>query len=167
MEKNYKEILNQIKAFVFDVDGVLTDGKVMILSNGDQCRKMSVKDGFAISDAISKKYKLAIITKGNNMGVKKRLQYLGVKDIYLPSKNKIKDYNHFKKKYNLNDKNILYMGDDIPDINVIKLAGLSCCPSNASPEIKSISKYISPYKGGDGCIRDIIEQTLKVQNKWY
>jgi len=167
MEKNYKEILNQIQAFVFDVDGVLTDGNVIAISNGEQLRRMSTRDGFAITDAITKGYKMAIITGGNNKGVKERLKYLGVEDIYLPSKNKVKDYNNFKNKYALNDDDILYMGDDIPDLKVMSFPIMPCCPSNAVPEIKSISKYISPNKGGGGCVRDVIEQTLKVQNKWY
>jgi len=167
MDKNYKEILNQIKAFVFDVDGVLTDGKVIAISNGEQLRIMCTRDGFAITDAIANGYKIGIITGGNNKGVKERLKYLGVEDIYFSSKDKVKDYNDFKKKHALNDDDILYMGDDIPDLKVMSFPVLPCCPSNAVPEIKSISKYISPNKGGYGCVRDVIEQTLKVQNKWY
>lgn len=166
MEKSYKEILHQITTFVFDVDGVLTDGIINIMTNGELIRQMNVKDGYAMKTAISKGYNIAIISGGNNEGVKKRLNGLGIQDVYLEIHNKIETFNEYCDLYSISPKNVLYMGDDIPDAEVMKVVGLACAPQDADSEIQQIAKYISHKKGGKGCVRDVIEQVLRVQNKW-
>lgn len=163
---NYKIKLNNIQAFIFDVDGVLTDGKIL-LKDKIISRFMSIKDGFAMQFAIKKGFKIAIITGGKDISITYRFNTLNITDIYLNSFNKIQDYNNFLKKYHLTDKEILYMGDDLPDYEVMTRAGVSTCPIDSCSEILSIADYISPFKGGNGCVRDIIEQTLKVQLKWF
>jgi 3-deoxy-D-manno-octulosonate 8-phosphate phosphatase (KDO 8-P phosphatase) len=165
-EKSYKEILNQITTFIFDIDGVLTDGSVLVTTTGELLRTMNIKDGYALKTAIDQKFNICIISGGSNEGVKSRLEGLGVKDIYLGTHDKIKHLEEFLNKYNIKKENALYMGDDIPDLRVMKLVGLPCCPQDAVPEIKAISKYISHKDGGKGAARDVIEQVLKVQGKW-
>ncbi|MFV0247988.1 MAG: KdsC family phosphatase [Tenacibaculum sp.] len=166
MEKSYKEILPQIDTFIFDVDGVLTNGMISIMPNGEFVRNMNVKDGFALKLAVSVGYRICIISGGTNNNVKTRLANLGIDDIYLGAHNKIEPFNEFVKKYNLRTENILYMGDDLPDYTVMKLVGMPCSPSDAVREIQQIAKYISNKKGGDGCVRDVIEQVMRVQKKW-
>ncbi|MFH4966319.1 HAD-IIIA family hydrolase [Gaetbulibacter sp. M235] len=165
-EKSYKEYLQHITTFIFDVDGVLTDGTVLITDKGDLLRKMSVRDGYAIKTAVDLGYNFCIITGGSDKGVSSRLKGLGIKDIYLGSHNKIEHFNEYVENNNIKPENVLYMGDDIPDLPVMKCVGLPCCPQDAAPEIKSISKYISHKNGGFGAVRDVIEQVLKVQEKW-
>ena len=165
-EKNYKEYLQHISTFIFDVDGVLTDGTVQVTDTGGLLRKMSVKDGYALKTAIDMGFNICIITGGTNEGVRMRLEGLGIKDIYLGTHNKIVQLKEFLNKYNIKSENVLYMGDDIPDYKVMQLVGLPCCPQDAVPEIKNISKYISHKNGGLGAARDVIEQVLKVQEKW-
>lgn len=166
MKKSYKEIMPQIKALIFDVDGVLTDGTVTIYKNGEMVRHMNIKDGYALKTAVDAGYKVCIISGGTNEGVRLRLQGLGITDIYLGAHNKIEQYQEYLKKHELSAENVLYMGDDVPDYPVMKLVGLSCCPKDAASEIQQISHYISQKKGGKGCVRDVIEQVLKVQGKW-
>lgn len=166
MEKSYKEIMPQINTFIFDVDGVLTNGFITITTNGELIRNMSVKDGYALKTAIDAGYNVCIISGGTNEGVRKRLEGLGIKDIYLGTHTKTIQLEDYFTKNNINPKNVLYMGDDIPDFPVMKLVGLPCCPKDAVSEIQNISKYISQKKGGTGCVRDVIEQVLKVQGKW-
>jgi 3-deoxy-D-manno-octulosonate 8-phosphate phosphatase (KDO 8-P phosphatase) len=163
---NYKLLLKQIKGFVFDVDGVFTDGQVYLLSGRNFMRSINIRDGFAVQHAVKMGFPIAIITGGNSQAVKKRFEYLGVKDIYLRSSNKIKDYEHFRRKYNFEKQDLLYMGDDLPDYEIMLHTGLSACPSDAAHEIQEVAKYISDKKGGDGCVRDIIEQVLRVHDKW-
>lgn len=163
---NYKLLLKQIKGFVFDVDGVFTDGQVYLVSGRNFMRSINIRDGFAVQHAIKMGFPVAIITGGNSKAVKKRFEYLGVKDIYMQSSNKIKDYELFRRKYNFENKDLLYMGDDLPDFEIMKLTGLSSCPSDAAHEIQEVAQYISDKKGGDGCVRDIIEQVLRVHDKW-
>ncbi|WP_203258159.1 KdsC family phosphatase [Hyunsoonleella ulvae] len=165
-EKSYKEYLHQITTFIFDVDGVLTDGTVHITSSGEMLRTMSIKDGYALKTAVDKGFNVCIITGGSNGGVKKRLAGLGITDIYMGAHNKIEQLNDYYNRKNVNAENVLYMGDDIPDYPVMKAIGLPCCPQDAVPEIKAISKYISHKNGGKGAVRDVIEQVLKVQDKW-
>lgn len=165
-EKSYKEYLEHITTFIFDVDGVLTNGNVSILTNGEMLRTMSVKDGYALKVAIVSGYNICIISGGSNEGVSIRLKGLGIEDVYLGAHNKIDQLNDYLTKNNIKKENVLYMGDDIPDYPVMKMVGLPCCPQDAVPEIKNISKYISHKKGGKGAARDVIEQVLKVQGKW-
>ena len=163
---NFKEDLRSIKAFVFDVDGVLSSAKIYLYPDGELMRSMNIKDGFAIQYAIRKGYIVAIITGGNSESVRKRFSHLGVKDIYLKSTDKRVEFREFLSLHNLEPKNILYMGDDLPDYLVMKEAGFPACPSDAVEEIKSISKYVSDKNGGDGCVRDVIEQVLRLQGNW-
>ena len=166
MEISYKQIMPQINAFIFDVDGVLTDGSVYVHDTGELVRKMNIKDGYALKSAVDAGFKVCIISGGSNEGVRSRLKGLGITDIYLGAHNKIEPYQELLEKYNLNPENILYMGDDIPDYPVMKMVGLPCCPRDAAPEIQQVSKYVSQKDGGKGCVRDVIEQILKVQGKW-
>jgi len=163
---NYKEKLNHITTFIFDVDGVMTDGSVQVSTDGQLLRTMHVKDGFALKKAIQKGYTVCVISGGKNEGVRKRLRNLGLTDIYLGVENKVEKLDEFFDIYDIDPKNVAYMGDDIPDIHPMKLIGLPTCPQNAVPEVKAISKYISHRNGGKGCVRDLIEQVMKVQQKW-
>ncbi len=163
--KSYKEILPLISTFIFDVDGVLTDGEVLLI-NGNVCRKLHSKDGYALQYAAKMGYQIFIITGGSSEDVKMRLMNLGVKEVFLKSSHKIQVYEELKQKYQLKDEEILYMGDDIPDYDVMQKVALASCPQDACPEIKAISHYQSPVNGGKGCVRDVIEQTLKVQDNW-
>jgi len=164
--KNYKEHLASITTFIFDVDGVLTDGRVMITTSGEQYRNMNIKDGYALQLAVKKGYNVAIISGGNNEGVRLRLKGLGLTDIYLGQSHKMDAFEDLLAIYDLKEDEVLYMGDDIPDYEVMQRSGLATCPNDAAEEIKSISDYVSPIKGGNGCVRDVLEQTMKAQNKW-
>ena len=162
----FKKKLNHIKGFVFDVDGVFTDGKIMILPDGKQIRNMNVKDGYAVHYATKKGYPIGIISGGKCESIRVRFEELGLKDIYIASKDKREDLIHFLKKNNLTENDILYMGDDLPDLLVMKTVGLAACPHDAAKEIIEISQYVSDKRSGDGCVRDVIEQTLRLQGKW-
>ena len=165
-EKSYKEYLQHITTFIFDVDGVLTDGTITVTTDGEMLRTMNIKDGYALKTAVDRGYHVCIISGGSNQGVKLRLEGLGIKDIFLGTHHKTEVLSKYVKDNALKLENVLYMGDDIPDLNVMKTVGLTCCPQDAVPEIKEISKYISHKNGGKGCVRDVIEQVLKVQGKW-
>ena len=162
---NFKEELVNIKAFAFDVDGVFS-GNVFLSEAGEPQRTMNIKDGYAVQLAIKKGFHIAIITGGFPEGIRKRFEGLGVTDIFMRSKRKTDEFNIFLKKYSLNTSQVLYMGDDLPDFEVMKTAGVPVCPADAAEEIKALSKYISATKGGDGCVRDVIEQVLRSQGKW-
>jgi 3-deoxy-D-manno-octulosonate 8-phosphate phosphatase (KDO 8-P phosphatase) len=166
MEKSYKEYLQHITTFVFDVDGVLTDGSIIINTDGELFRSMNIKDGFALKTAVDKGFNVCIISGGTNEGVRSRLRGLGITDIHLGTHEKTQTLNEYLTSKNLHNENVLFMGDDIPDLEVMQHIGLPCCPQDAVPEIKDICKYISHKKGGKGCVRDVIEQVLKVQGKW-
>jgi 3-deoxy-D-manno-octulosonate 8-phosphate phosphatase (KDO 8-P phosphatase) len=166
MAKSYKEVMNDIKAFIFDIDGVLTDGTVHIAEDGQLLRQMNIKDGYAMKVAIDKGYPICIISGGSNEGVRIRLQNLGIKDIYMATPDKVEKFHEICDAYQLKPEEILYMGDDIPDYLVMQKVGLPTCPQDAVQEIKGISKYISHANGGKGAVRDVIEQVLKVQGKW-
>ncbi len=163
---NYKQKLKDISTFIFDVDGVLTDGSVLLLPDGTMSRTMNTRDGYAMQLAIKQGFNIIIITGGKDELIKKRLEGLGVADIFLGVTHKMDAYNEVLYRYHLKPENIIYMGDDIPDYEVMTNVGLPTCPYNAAPEIREISQYISPKNGGEGCVRDIIEQTLKIHNKW-
>jgi 3-deoxy-D-manno-octulosonate 8-phosphate phosphatase (KDO 8-P phosphatase) len=165
-DKSYKEYLADITTFIFDVDGVLTDGTITVTTDGEMLRTMNIKDGFALKTAIDANFNLCIISGGSNEGVRKRLAGLGIKDIFLGAHNKIEQLNSYLDQLNISKSQVLYMGDDIPDYPVMKLVGLPCCPQDAVPEIKAISKCISHKNGGKGAVRDVVEQVLKVQGKW-
>ncbi len=163
---NIKKLMQSVKAFVFDVDGVFSSTSLMLHPSGDLMRTMNIKDGYSLQFAVKKGYPVAIITGGNTESVRIRFERLGVVDVYMSSIEKPKDFHDFISKYKLKPSDTLYMGDDLPDFEVMKKVGLPACPADAVPEIKSIAKYISERKGGDGCVRDVIEQVLRMQGKW-
>lgn len=158
--------LSRIKAMVFDVDGVLSCDVMNLSPEGDPVRTVNVKDGYALQLAVKMGLNLCIITGARVESVRKRFEGLGIKDVYIASSVKIRDYNEFTAKYGLQPDEVLYMGDDIPDYQIMQLVGLPCCPADACLEIQSLSKYVSPLAGGRGCVRDVVEQVLKVQGKW-
>ncbi|MBO5811707.1 MAG: HAD hydrolase family protein [Bacteroidaceae bacterium] len=158
--------LKKIKALIFDVDGVLSCNVMPMAEDGNPVRTVNVKDGYAMQLAVKRGLRIAIITGARVASVARRFEYLGISDIYLASSVKVNDFNDFVNKYDLKSEEILYMGDDIPDFQVMQMVGLPCCPADAAPEIKAISKYISPVKGGYGCGRDVVEQILKEQGYW-
>ncbi len=166
MKTNYKEMLRDVTTFVFDVDGVFTDSSVLITTTGELLRKMSVRDGYAVKTAIDKGYRLCVISGGSNEGVRQRLQGLGVTDIYLGAGHKEDRLREYMLDYGIAPGEILYMGDDIPDIPAMRMVGMVACPQNAVPEVKALSHYISHLNGGEGCVRDIIQQVMKVQGNW-
>ncbi|MEZ4961306.1 MAG: HAD hydrolase family protein [Saprospiraceae bacterium] len=163
---NVLEYFRGIHTFIFDVDGVLTNGNVLITEKGELLRSMSVRDGYALKMAVQEGYKILIITGGKSVGVLDRLRALGISDIVYGIDNKLKAYEEFLDAYDLHEDGILYMGDDLPDYQVLKRVGLSCCPHDAAPEILAMVKYISPYKGGEGCARDVIEKVMKLNGVW-
>lgn len=166
MEKSYKELLHNITTFIFDVDGVLTDGRLHITTQGEMHRTMNVKDGYAMKAALDAGFNLCIISGGTDEGVRSRLQKLGIEDVALGAHHKMEHLEAYMGKKDVRPENVLYMGDDIPDYPVMKEVGLPCCPQDAVKEIKEIAKYISHKNGGQGCVRDVIEQVLKVHGKW-
>lgn len=166
MSDNFKERLNKVSTFVLDVDGVLTNGQLIILPEGELVRSMNIKDGFAMKHALNSGYTIIIISGGKSEGVPKRLSKLGIKHIYMQCEDKLKQLKEIGSELGIDTNKMLFMGDDIPDIDLINYCGVPTCPADACTEIKERSIYISTKKGGEGCVRDVIEQTLKVQNKW-
>ena len=162
-----KEKLQQIRGFIFDVDGVLSMDVSPLDSNGDPMRTSNVKDGFAIRYALQNGFQVAIITGANTQSVKLRHQKLGIEHIYLNSFNKTECLNDFLSKTGLKKEEILYMGDDLVDFSIMKEVGVPTCPLDAVPEIKTISLYISDKEGAKACVRDVIEQTMRSQQKWF
>lgn len=166
MEKNYKAKLKKINTFCFDVDGVFTNSIVLLTSDGEQLRTANVRDGYAVQLAVKKGFQIVIISGGNSESVRKRFEGLGVKEIHLGSSHKMEVFKNLLAKLNLAPEDICYMGDDIPDYAVMSHVALACCPADAAAEIKSVSHYISPKNGGEGCVRDVLEQALKVKGLW-
>lgn len=163
---NLLELFKPIKTFVFDVDGVLATDGMIVMPDGELIRTMNSKDGYALQLAIKKGYHVVIISGGTSEPVKMRLLKLGVKEVFLGIHNKKEVLLQYAADNNLALEEMLYMGDDIPDYDAMKITGLPVCPEDAVPEIKSICKYISPCKGGQGCGRDVIEKVLKLNGDW-
>lgn len=165
---NYKIKLKNIRAFALDVDGVLTDGSIVSMLNGKLLRTFYAKDGFAIRMCSMHEFPVAIITGGFSESIEKRFLSLGIppEDIYQKSRNKLPDFMNFCERYALKPENVAFMGDDIPDIGILKICGLAVAPADAAIDVKEVCDYVSPYPGGKGCVRDLIEQTLKVHGKW-
>ena len=161
---NYE--LNKIKAIVFDVDGVLSLNTIAMDSEGVPVRTMNIKDGYAIQLAVKLGLKIALMTGGRNEEIRKRYAYLGVQDVFLNCKVKLNTWDTYLKENNLQPEEIIYVGDDIPDYEIMQRAGCPCCPKDACADIKAISSYISDCNGGMGVARDIIEQVLRAQGKW-
>lgn len=155
-----------IETFMFDVDGVLTNNEVLVTEEGVLLRSMNVRDGYALRQALVKGFNVFIITGGQSKGVVDRLQALGIRDIATGVKNKLGAYEEYLDIYGLREEKILYMGDDLPDYEVMRRVGMPVCPTDAAPEIRAICNYISPFKGGYGCVRDVIEKVLKLNGAW-
>lgn len=163
------ERFKRIKTMIFDVDGVLTDGSVNCLASGEMYRTFNIRDGYGIEQAIKAGFKIAIISAGNQEGVRKRLEFLKVKDIFMggPTDQKINVFLGYMTRDSLQEDEILYMGDDLPDHEILsRPAVLSCCPADAADEIQAVCDYISPKVGGRGAVREVIEQVMKAQGKW-
>ena len=163
---NFKEDLMKVKAFAFDVDGVLSAQIITMDADGIPLRTVNIKDGYAMQLAIKLGYPMAIITGGNTEAVKKRYQQLGIEDIYMSASEKTPPFNEWLKKRNLKPEEVMYMGDDLPDYPVMKMVGVPVCPADSVEEIKSLCKHISHKNGGEGCARDVIEQVLRAHGKW-
>ena len=163
---NVLELFTPIKWFIFDIDGVLTDGSLLILPNGVMTRRMNMKDGYALQLAVEKGYQISIISGGSSIEVKERLQKLGITDVHLKVQDKKELLQALITNHQTKPKEILYMGDDMPDLEVMGVVGLPCCPADAARDILDISAYISPYNSGHDCVRDVIEKVLRLNNKW-
>jgi 3-deoxy-D-manno-octulosonate 8-phosphate phosphatase (KDO 8-P phosphatase) len=164
--ENYKEKLGKISCFVLDVDGVLTNGSLILVPGGEQARTMHIRDGYAIQHAIKSGYRILILSGGKSEEVRTRLKGLGVRDIEMNCDDKLNALIDYMSENDLKKEEILYIGDDMPDLPAMKTCGMAVCPHDAAQEIQKICHYISPYRGGEGCVRDVIEQALKVQGKW-
>lgn len=155
-----------IDTFIFDVDGVFTDGTMLVTESGEFLRRVNARDGFVVRHAIQSGYRVAIITGGTSAGIRTRFELLGVQDIYIGVSDKLSVFREYVARHQLDTERTLYMGDDLPDYEVMRLVGLPCCPSDAAEEIKGLSQYISPYKGGEHCVRDVMEKVLKLNGHW-
>lgn len=164
----FKDDLKKVRAFIFDVDGVLSHQSQNLTADGELIRTSGTKDGYAIMYSVRKGYIVAVISGGGAPGIRERLEKLGVnsRDIYLKVANKMEALDEIQQRYGLCQEEIMYMGDDIPDYNVMTRVGLPVCPLDACEEIKSVARYISDIKGGDGCVRDVIGQVLKARGDW-
>jgi 3-deoxy-D-manno-octulosonate 8-phosphate phosphatase (KDO 8-P phosphatase) len=160
-------LFKAINTFVFDVDGVLTDGTLFLFPGGEMVRRMNIKDGYALQLAVKKGYHVIIISGGYSELVKERLEKLGISKVFMNVHDKRIVLQEYMQEHNLVKEQVLFMGDDIPDLEVMEIAGLTTCPQDACTEVKSISKYISPINGGMGCARDVIEKVMKLQNTWH
>jgi 3-deoxy-D-manno-octulosonate 8-phosphate phosphatase (KDO 8-P phosphatase) len=155
-----------ISTFIFDIDGVLTDGKILLHPDGSLLRNLSIRDGYSMRIAINKGYQVFILSGGDTPRALERFQSLGISEIFLNCKDKKKVLDELMHRYQLTGSEILYMGDDLPDYEAMKEVGLPCCPKDAVDEIRDLCVYISPKKGGDGCARDVIEKVLKLKGEW-
>ncbi len=164
---NVLQLFKSITTFVFDVDGVLTDSTVLVLENGLQARRMNIKDGFALQMAFKNNYRVKIISGGNSPQVMDRLEKLGIQDVTMSVMDKKYLLADYIKANNLKKEEVLYMGDDLPDIPALQIAGLACCPADAVNEVKEVVQYISPLNGGFACVRDVIEKVLKLNDHWH
>jgi 3-deoxy-D-manno-octulosonate 8-phosphate phosphatase (KDO 8-P phosphatase) len=158
--------LSKIRAIVFDVDGVLSAETIALSADGEPLRTINIKDGYAIQLAVKLGLRIAILTGGKSAGIRMRYEGLGVEDIYMGCAVKIVTYEEFLRRYGLSDEEVMYMGDDIPDLEIMHTVGCAVCPKDACAEVKAVSCYVSDLRGGYGCGRDVIEQTLRAQGKW-
>lgn len=158
--------LKDITTFIFDVDGVLTDGSVIVAESGEQSRAFNIKDGYALQLAVKLGYNVCAISGSRSKVALHRLNSLGITDVYLGSNTKTEKLKTYMEERGINPSQVLYMGDDIPDLEAMKMVGLPVCPADAAEEIKAVSAYVSPIPGGKGCVREIMEKVLKVQKQW-
>ena len=166
MERNFKERLAEVEAFVFDVDGVMTDGSIMPLPDGDFLRRYNAKDGYALSYAIKHGYKVCVISGGFGSLLASRMQRLGVKHLYTNCMDKIKAIREFAESEGVNLDNVIYVGDDIPDLECMREVGMPVCPADSAAEVIECSRYVSEFEGGRGAVRDIVEQVLRARGDW-
>lgn len=165
--KNVLSYFKDIDTFVLDVDGVLTDGSILVTEAGEFLRIFNSKDGYAIRRAIEEGYNVVVITGGKGGSIENRLRFLGIKHFYTNATIKLPFLKTYLREHNIESSSVLYMGDDLNDFEAMQNVGLACCPADAANEICHISHYISPLKGGQGCVRDVIEKVLKLQGKWF
>ena len=158
--------LQQVKAVIFDVDGVLSAETITLSAEGEPLRTVNIKDGYAIQLAVKMGLRVVILTGATTDAVRLRYERLGVEDIYMGCAVKIKTYDEFLAKYGLTDREVVYMGDDVPDLEILRRVGCPVCPQDACPDVKEVCLYVSPWRGGMGCGRDVLEQTLRAQGKW-
>ncbi|HQQ93149.1 MAG TPA: HAD hydrolase family protein [Bacteroidia bacterium] len=163
---NYKQRLNKISTIIFDIDGVLTDGRIFVFENGEAVRNMNSKDGYALHLAVQKGYRIAVISGGNNVGIRHIMARTGINDVFINSHDKLNVYLDYLKTNNISEDEVMFIGDDLPDHEIMSRVGLPVCPNDAAQEIKSICPYVSPKNGGDGVLRDVLEQVMKAQGKW-
>jgi 3-deoxy-D-manno-octulosonate 8-phosphate phosphatase (KDO 8-P phosphatase) len=163
---NVLSLFKNIRLFVLDIDGVLTDGTLLLLNDGQMARSMNIKDGYALQLAIKKGYRILAISGGTSEAVKLRLEKLGITDVFIHVANKKEVLVRYTETHQISPQQVLYMGDDLPDMIPMQMAGLACCPSDAATEIRYIAHYVSPQKGGAGCVRDVIEKVLKLNGHW-
>jgi len=166
MDINFKERLKKVSTFVFDVDGVLTDGSLLVMPDGEFLRRMNIRDGYAMQLAIKAGYRMAIISGGHSSGVPVRLKRLGVQEVHMGVANKISVLTEVLDRFGSNPEDVLVMGDDMPDLPMLHHCGVPCCPYDAASDIRNASVYVSPLNGGQGCVRDVIEQVLRLHGKW-
>ncbi|MDR0510460.1 MAG: HAD-IIIA family hydrolase [Rikenellaceae bacterium] len=164
---NFKEEIARIRAFVFDVDGVFTDGRIVVTPEGEFLRAYNSKDGYAVSFAIRQGYKVCIITGGRGKTLDMRFRMLNVSSLYTACLDKAVCLQEFLEEHSLSPDEAIFMGDDLPDVEAMQRCGLAACPADAAPEVIAVSHYVSPFAGGEGCVRDIIEQTLRARNDWF
>jgi len=160
------ERFQKIRLFVFDVDGVLTDGSLYVFADGEQVRKMNIKDGFALQLAVKKGYRMLVISGSFSEGVARRMEKLGITEVFMKVGNKKQLLQNYIDEKGISAEQVLFMGDDIPDYGAMKIVGLACAPADAMPEIKSLAHYICNKNGGEGCVREVIEKVLKINEHW-
>jgi 3-deoxy-D-manno-octulosonate 8-phosphate phosphatase (KDO 8-P phosphatase) len=164
---NVLELFKKITTFIFDVDGVLTDGTVLLLDNGLQARRMNIKDGLALQMAVKNGYRVLVISGGNSPQVVQRLERLGITDVHMSVNDKKAFITDYSSRHHLKKEELLYMGDDLPDLPAMAAVGLACCPADAVTEAREAAHYISPLPGGVACVRDVIEKVLRLNDHWH
>jgi 3-deoxy-D-manno-octulosonate 8-phosphate phosphatase (KDO 8-P phosphatase) len=163
----FLEKLKEVTTFIFDVDGVLTDGSILASDSGEFLRSYNIKDGYALQLAVKRGYLVCVISGGKGVAMEKRFEGLRLQEVFLGVSDKVEVYNTLVVKYNLRPSQVLYMGDDVPDIKIMELVGVPTCPADAVPDVKAVSTYISPYDGGKTAVRDIIEKVMRIQMTWF
>ncbi|HEX8609577.1 MAG TPA: HAD-IIIA family hydrolase [Pedobacter sp.] len=163
----FLEKLKEVTTFIFDVDGVLTDGSILASDSGEYLRSFNIKDGYALQLAVKRGYLVCVISGGKGAAMEKRFEGLGLQEVFLDASDKVEIYESLMAKYQLKPQEVLYMGDDVPDLKIMGLVGLPTCPADAVPDVKAASVYISPFDGGKTAVRDIIEKVMRIQKTWF
>ena len=164
--ENFKEQIARVEAFVFDVDGVMTDGGIIPTADGDFIRRYNAKDGYALAYAVKMGYKVCVISGGHGRLLERRLQMLGIHRYYIDCMDKITTLRSYLAEEGLDPQNVIYMGDDIPDLDCLREVGIPVCPADAAAEVLEIARYVSEFNGGAGAVRDIVEQVLRARGDW-